>query len=125
MRALYLFAVTLLLFPVSSAQAEGDPALGKRQIIPCLACHTLDEGGVHKIGPNLHGIFGRMAGTIEGFKRYTDVLKSSDIVWDEEAIDAYIEQPAKFLPGNGMKFVGVKDAERRANIIAYMKEATQ
>ena len=125
MRTLCFIAATLLSFAMSSAHAEGDSALGKRQIIPCLACHTLDEGGVHKIGPNLHGIFGRPAGTMDGFKRYTDVLKSADIVWDEDAINAYIEQPAKFLPGNGMKFVGVKDPMRRANIIAYMKEATQ
>lgn len=107
-----------------SAQAAGDPAAGKRVFNQCMACHAL-EAGQHRVGPSLHGIFGRKAGTVEGFDRYSPALKESDIVWTAETMDKYIEDPNNYIKGNRMPFVGLSNAQKRADLIAYLKEATQ
>ena len=67
---------------------------------------------------------GRTAGTVEGFK-YSKAMKSSGVVWTEEKLDAYLAKPKEFMPGNKMVFVGLKKEKQRADVIAYLKEATQ
>jgi cytochrome c len=69
------------------------------------------------------GIFGRPAGTVEGFK-YSDAMKNSNVVWNEETISAYVKEPKGYVPGNRMIFPGLKKEEDVANLIAYLKEAT-
>jgi cytochrome c len=105
-----------------SAVAEGDVAKGEKLFKRCAACHSL-EAGKKKIGPTLAGVFGRKAGTVEGFK-YSKAMMASDIVWDEETIDQYLEKPKTFIPKNKMAFPGFKKPEQRADVIAYLKEAT-
>ena len=105
------------------AFAEGDAAKGKKVFNKCKACHAL-EAGKKKIGPDLAGIIGRTAGSVEGFK-YSDAMKSSGIVWTEENIDAYLEKPKEFMPKNKMVFVGLKKAKDRANVIEFLKQETQ
>jgi cytochrome c len=105
-----------------SAAAEGDVAKGEKLFKRCAACHSL-EAGKKKIGPSLAGVFGRKAGTVEGFK-YSKAMMASDIVWDEETIDQYLEKPKTFIPKNKMAFPGFKKPEQRADVIAYLKEAT-
>ncbi|MCY4479361.1 MAG: cytochrome c family protein, partial [Rhodospirillales bacterium] len=90
----------------------------------CKVCHTVKEGGKHKVGPNLHGVFGRTSGTAEGFKKYSDAMKDAAIVWDEETIRAYIADPKGYIPKNKMAFKGVRKEKDRDNLIAYLKEAT-
>jgi len=109
---------------LAAARAEGDPDMGKRQFAPCTACHTVDAGGVDKIGPNLHGVIGRKAGTKDGFA-YSDALKNSGITWDEAKLDEWIKKPAALVAGNKMAFIGVGNDDVRANIIAYLKQATK
>jgi cytochrome c len=58
----------------------------------CTACHTL-EPGLHRTGPSLAGVFGREAGTAEGFSRYSDALKSADLVWREGALNGFLADP--------------------------------
>ena len=106
-----------------SAAAEGDLAKGEKLFKRCAACHSL-EAGKNKIGPSLSGVFGRTAGTLEGFTKYSKAMKESDVVWDEETIDQYLEKPRKFIPKNKMAFPGFKKPEQRADVIAYLKEAT-
>ena len=118
---LSLFFAPLVAF---SAQAAGDPVLGKRQFAPCTSCHTLAKGEPDKVGPNLHGVMGSKAGTRGAFN-YSDALKKSGIVWDEAKLDEYIKKPSAFIPGNKMAFVGVVKDDVRANIVAYVKEATK
>jgi cytochrome c len=112
--------------PAPAAEAEaiaGDPKKGKRVFARCLSCHILTEEGPKKQGPHLYGIFGRTAGTVEGFK-YSKAMAESGIVWDETTIDAYMADPKGYIPGNRMAFVGIKKAKQRADLIAYLKEAT-
>ena len=106
---------------VASAQ---DADAGKSVFNKCRACHDIGEGAKNKVGPHLNSIFGRKAGSVEGFN-YSDALKNSGIVWDEASIDAYVADPKGKIPGNKMVFVGIKDEADRKNLIAFMKSATK
>ncbi len=109
----------------SSVQmASADPlARGKRLYKRCVACHTLNEGGKHKVGPNLYGFYGAKAGSKDGFN-YSKAMAASDIVWDDETLDGYLTRPSAFMPKNRMSFVGLKKPEDRAAVIAYIKSET-
>lgn len=98
--------------------------LGKRMFILCSACHNLKMGEEHKVGPNLHGIFGSKAAAKEGFA-YSDALKASGITWDETNMRAWIENPAEFVEGTNMAFIGLKDKDQQTALIDYLKEQTQ
>ncbi|MCG8544732.1 MAG: cytochrome c family protein [Alphaproteobacteria bacterium] len=117
---IFLAGLTLLFaMPSTQVWADGDPKKGKRVYNKCKTCHNLTKTK-NKIGPHLVGIFGRKAGSVEGFK-YSPAMRKSEIVWDEETIALYIEKPKKYIPGNKMVFAGLKKAKQRADVIAYMK----
>jgi len=89
----------------------------------CRACHTLDDGGKNKVGPNLWGIYGTKTATKEGYA-YSKAMKAADITWDEETLDAYLKRPSKYIPGTKMSFIGLKNQEDRDAVQAYMKLKT-
>jgi len=93
---------------------------GRKLYKRCVTCHTLEEGGKHKVGPNLYAVFGATAGTKEGFK-YSSVMAESGLVWTDENLNGYIENPAKFMPKNKMSFVGVRKPEDRDALFEYMR----
>ncbi len=102
-----------------SALAQED---GARVFNQCKACHTLDAG-VNRVGPSLAGLDGRTAGTVEGF-RYSDAMKDSGIVWNEETLEGFLANPREYLPGNRMSFPGVRDEEKLEALIDYLLEAS-
>lgn len=111
-----------LLLAAGGASA-GDPAAGERLFNQCKACHSLDPG-VTRVGPSLHGLVGRPAGTLEGYA-YSDAMKASGIVWGEDSLRSYLADPRGVVPGTKMSFGGVHDATKLDDLIAYLLEATQ
>lgn len=85
----------------------------------CSACHTVDAGK-NRVGPSLHGVAGRTAASIAGFK-YSESMKDAKIVWSDDKLDAYLENPKKLVPKGTMVFTGLKKKEERDNVIAYLK----
>ena len=104
---------------VAFSSLTGDAASGKRLFVRCQACHVV-EAGVNRVGPSLHGVVGRPAGSIPKV-RYSSAMKTSGIVWSEEAIFAYLENPRKSMPGTYMSYAGLRDPQERADVIAYLK----
>lgn len=89
----------------------------------CRSCHTITPGGANMTGPNLHGVFGRKAAQVEGYK-YSDALKNSGIVWDGSHLDQWLAKPMTYLPGTKMSFAGLKDAKDRTDLIAFLMVET-
>jgi len=117
-----LLLVIFSLVPTwSYAQSYPVDKITEKAYFRCAACHTIEEGGRHKVGPNLFGIIGKEAGTVEGYTRYSKELKESGIIWTEETIDMYIENSEKFIPGNKMASGRIKDKKTRDAIIRYIK----
>jgi cytochrome c len=107
----------------SAALAAENPAEGKAQFETCAACHSLqpDQNGV---GPTLHGLFGRKSAS-EDFN-YSPAMRRAKVTWTPELLDHYLTDPqAGVFKGNRMPFAGLPDAQARANLIAYLKEATK
>jgi cytochrome c len=114
----------LMLAAMGQVSATGDPEAGAQVFQACVACHTL-EPGANRTGPSLAGVFGRKAGTADGFHRYSQALKSADLVWREDTLSGFLADPQTFLPGNRMTFAGIADAQARADVIAYLKDTTE
>lgn len=76
-------------------------------------------------GPSLAGLWDRRAGSLTSFPRYSDALKSSNIVWNDKTLDDWIKDPQHLVPGNEMTFPGIKNDKQRAELLAFLKEATQ
>lgn len=119
MRSL-LLSSALLLAGLGHAQAQ-DAAAGERVFTQCRACHQVGETAKNGVGPVLNGLFGRAAGTIEGYN-YSPANKNSGITWDEATFREYIKDPRAKIPGTKMIYAGLKDEQRITDLIAYLKQ---
>ena len=104
---------------VEYASLTGDAAAGKSVFAQCRTCHVTDPG-MNRVGPSLAGIVGREAGSVAGFN-YTEANAESGITWTEEKLFQYFENPQRIIPKTKMIFAGIPDAQKRADLIAYLK----
>ena len=112
-------------FSATIARADGgDSRRGAQLFMVCAACHSL-EPGRNLTGPSLAGVFGRKAGTLASFLRYSPALKRSNITWDEGTLDAWLRDPQAMVRRNYMSFRGLPDAKSRADLIAYLRAVPQ
>ena len=88
----------------------------------CAACHAIET---NRTGPQHCGLFGRKAGTAPGFEGYSKAMRASGIVWDEHTLNVFLQDPMKAVPGTAMGYAGVKDDKERAELIAWLREATR
>jgi cytochrome c len=100
------------------ALAEGDAQKGEKVFRKCKTCHEISDTK-NKIGPNLVGIIGRAAGSVEGFA-YSDAMKNSGITWSAETIAAYVADPKAYVPGNKMVFVGIRKPGDVEDLLAFL-----
>ncbi|MGH6949584.1 MAG: c-type cytochrome [Vitreimonas sp.] len=114
-------AAAIAALPAPYNQANYDA--GRRVFAQCRSCHTIDAGAPNRVGPNLHGVFGREIGSIEGFT-YSQAVRDADFAWDAAQLDHWLANPQTFLPGNRMAFVGVRDETQRRDLIAYLMVET-
>lgn len=113
------FVLTASTTPASDRPLRGDPKAGEEIYSRCLACHAL---GYDRTGPRHCGLFGRRAGSIQGFP-YSEAMKRSGIVWGDETLDRFLADPMTSIPGTSMGYAGIADKAERANLIAYLRRS--
>ncbi|MCA0319853.1 MAG: cytochrome c family protein [Proteobacteria bacterium] len=108
----------------AAAPAAGDAAAGERVFAQCRACHQVGETARNTVGPQLNGLFGRQAGSVQGFN-YSPAYKTPAVaekVWSEENFATYIRDPRAVTPGTRMVFAGLRNEGQIASLVAYLKQ---
>jgi cytochrome c len=121
-----LLAGMALMVGMSGTASAQDADAGAKVFSKCKACHVIDAP-TNRVGPSLHGVIGRTAGTVEGFK-YSDAMiqhGKDGLVWNNDALQQYLADPKGFIPKNKMAFPGLKNADDRTNVIAYIDQASK
>jgi cytochrome c len=117
----HLFVLAAALATACAAHADGDPAAGRQLYAArCSACHSLEYNGV---GPTHKNLAGRKAGSVPGFS-YSNALKQSGVIWNEETLTRWLTDPEKFIPGQKM-FISIPDPRERADLVAFLLQATR
>lgn len=106
--------------PIGPLLASADPAAGEKASRACASCHSFEEGGPDKVGPNLYGIVGAHTAHKEGFS-YSDAIRGLDRTWDYEALNHFLYAPRDYAPGTKMTYAGMKNDQDRANLIAWLR----
>ena len=106
------------------ALADDNAALGAKAFRVCSACHSL-KPGLNMTGPSLAGVWGRKAGGLVSFERYSDALKNSGVTWNASTLDAWLTNPAQFLPGNSMTYAGVSNPQIRGALVEFLRDVNK
>ena len=114
-----LFPLTL----VAHAQGLGDVQRGAQVFAQCKVCHSL-EAGKNVLGPSLHGLIGRKAGSVPGYA-YSPAMKNANVTWNDDTLSKYLSDPKAFIPGDKMPFAGIKDPSKLGDLLAYLNQATR
>lgn len=104
------------------AAPDGAVSRGQQVYARCAACHAIEA---NRTGPQHCGLFGRRAGTAPGFSGYSQAMRASGLVWNERTLDRFLQNPMQAVPGTAMGYAGVKDAAERADLLAWLRQATQ
>lgn len=123
MRKIFMLTSLLVMIILTPAVA-GDVDAGEKVFKKCKACHLVDQEK-NKVGPHLVNVFGRTAGSLESFSKYSNALKDSGIVWNDDTLNGFLEKPKAYVKGTKMAFGGLKKEEDRLNVIAYLKTFSQ
>src|SRR6266481_34362 len=124
MKRFAIAAVATIAFLSPALAQSGDAARGQQAFRSCAPCHLLAPDR-NMTGPSLADLWGRKAGGLPSFERYSEALKSSGIIWDDRSLDGWLTDPDRMVPDNEMPFDGIKDARVRADLLAFLKEATK
>src|SRR6267142_92532 len=124
MKRFAIAALATIAFLSPASAQLGDAARGQQNFRACAPCHSLDPDR-NMTGPSLANLWGRKAGGLSSFERYSEALKSSGIIWDDRALDGWLTDPQRMVPDSEMPFVGIKDDRIRADLLAFLKEATK
>jgi cytochrome c len=116
-------AILLLTMFAAAAARAGDVAAGARIFARCRICHTVTAGAPNTVGPNLHGLFGRPAGSLVDYD-YSPAMKHSGIVWNDATLAKFLRNPKAFIPGGKMAFPGIDDGGEIKSLLVYLREAT-
>ena len=122
-RATIFAFLALALTGMAQAGGAGDPALGAAVYKKCQSCHQVGDQAKNRVGPQLNDIFGRTAGGLEGAKYSKSMMRAGQdgLIWSEETLDKFLETPKSLVAKTRMSFRGLKDAEDRTNLIAYLR----
>ena len=107
--------------PIGELMAMANADNGPKAMKACKACHTWDNGGANKAGPNLWNTVGRNFAAVDGYKYSSAFKDRASETWSYEALDAFLKKPKAYIPGTKMGFAGVKNDQKRVDIIAYMR----
>src|SRR5712691_8504357 len=122
-RSTAILTCAVLLFVMPRPGETADATAGPTQFNKCKICHSV-AAGKNMAGPSLHGIFGRKAGTSDNFT-YSETMKNSGIVWDDDTLTKYLRDPKQVVPGGKMAFPGIKDDQQITDLLAFLHQATQ
>jgi cytochrome c len=125
MRAWVMIGAALALAPMSGAMAQ-DAEAGQRVFNQCRACHTINAGGRNGVGPNLHGVWDRQAGQVQGFRYSANMqqLAAAGLKWDEPTLRRYLTNPKDVVPQGSMAFNGIRNEEQLNNLLAFLQRAS-
>jgi cytochrome c len=113
-------AILLLAMLAAASARAADLQAGKEIFARCRICHSIAAGAPSTVGPNLHGLFGRRAGSVADYD-YSPAMKQSGVIWDDVTLTKFLRDPKAFIPGDKMAFPGIDNPAEIKNLLAYLK----
>ncbi|MFC7400514.1 c-type cytochrome [Chelatococcus sp. GCM10030263] len=117
----HMVFATLALFALAAPAQAQDAAAGEKLFLRCKACHQIGENAKNVLGPELNGVVGRKAASVEGYS-YSKGLSGADFNWDEAKLTEWLHNPKKMIPGTKMIFPGFPKDQDVKNVIAYLEQ---